>query len=158
MTQADSPERRRDLTEQDPALWQELRDTRDELAERDERFAVLEAEMWAGFEAREARHRQLLEQREEEWARARNALTGREQEASALQTEVARLTGEIQKRDVAIAELTETAFLLRFRLDRILSSPPARLYEALFAIPGLDRVRRWRARRYMADQEQQRPS
>lgn len=158
MTQADSPELGRGLTGQEHALRTELPDIRDELADRDERFAVLEAEMWVGFEAREARHRQLLEEREQEWARVRGELAAREREVAALQTEIGRLGSEVQQRDATIAELTETSFLLRFRLQRILASPPGRLYASLFRLPGLNHLQRRRSRRYMADLARQRPS
>lgn len=155
---ADPPELRRGLTAQEQALREELRDTREELADRDQRFDLLEAEMWAGFEAREARQRQLLEEREQEWARVRGELAAREREFAALQTEIGRLGTEVQQRDAVIAELTETTFLLRFRLQRILSSRSARLYAALFRLPGLNRVQQRRSRRYMAAQARHRPS
>lgn len=149
MTEADNREPRsggRALTNQEQALRGELRDLRDELAERDERFALLEAEMWAGFEAREARHRQLLEERELQLARAH-----------ANEQQVAALQAELQQRTATIAELTEATFRLNIRLERILSSPPARLYAALIRLPGLSRLQQWRSRGYSAALAQHRP-
>lgn len=149
MTEADHRQSRPDtpgLTDPELALHEELRDLREELAARDERFALLEAEMWAGFEAREARQRQLLEEREQQLARAR-----------ACEEQLANLRAEIHQRNVTIAELTESTLRLSVRLERILSSPPARLYAALVQQPGLNWLKQWRARGYSTALARHRP-
>jgi hypothetical protein len=147
MTQAEHPTpEAAQPARHESALLTELRDLREELAERDERFAVLEAEMWADFEAREARHRQLLEEREQQLARAR-----------AREAQLAALQAELHQRDITIAELTESTFQLSVRLERIRSSPPARLYRAVLSRPALQWLRRWQARRFSAALARQRP-
>jgi hypothetical protein len=136
----------------------QLVDARDQLRDRDERFAVLEAEMWAGFEARERRHRELIEGHGQEGARLRGEIATRDQEASALRAEIDRLQHETQLLNGTIAVLTEETFRLQVRLQRILSSPPGRLYARFLELPGFSLLRVWRSRRYESALARRRPS
>lgn len=160
MTDSDVPELHaalRSLSEREETVREELRHARDQLADRDERFAVLEAEMWAGFEARELRHRELIDQHGQEGARLRGEIAAREQEAAALRAEIDRLQREAERLNGTIAVLSEDMLRLQVRLQRILSSPPGRLYARLREAPGLGRLRTWRARQYEAALARRRP-
>ena len=90
---------------------------------RDDRFAVIEAELWAGFEQREQRHREQLEALEQRLAGLQDVTGAREQELRRL----------------------------RVRLDRIVGSAPYRIYQRLQAMPGLRIVRSRRTRAYEAE-------
>src|SRR5579859_2591482 len=123
--QADNPQSEAQPGSASPRpLPNDVRGLLDELAERDERFAVLEEELWAAFEAHEARHRQLLEEREQQLALLRTQVG-----------EVQRLQAAVHERDVTIAQLTETTFRQSVRLQRIQESLPARVYSALIQLP-----------------------
>jgi hypothetical protein len=96
--------------------------TRDELTDRDERFAALEAELWARFEERERRTGEEIARHEREEARLR-------EEAMHLREEAVRL---------------------RVRLDRIQASAPMRLYASFKHFPLLRDIALRRTRQYEA--------
>lgn len=125
----------------------DLHSPREEQAGAPEPFAALEAEMWAGFESREARQRQLLEERELQTARMR----------AAYEAQLAELRAEIERHELTIAELSETRFQTTVRLQRILSSPPWRLYAALLRLPGFRWLQERRERAYSDALARQRP-
>jgi hypothetical protein len=135
MTQADQ----RDLPDDRPAedliqlvaLEREARDglirAREQLLARDERFAAVEAALWAGFEEREQRHRAEL---------SRGAQVGES------------LRQQLEESRAANACLIEANHRLTVRLERILESAPARLYRRLQVLPGIRRIREARTRGY----------
>jgi hypothetical protein len=95
---------------------------RDELNDRDERFAALEAELWQRCEDHERRAR---------------AEVGRyERESAHLRQETIRLR--------------EEAIRLRVRLDRIHCSPPMRVYARLNRLPLMRYIAARRTRKYEA--------
>jgi hypothetical protein len=112
-------------------LEREARDrliqSRDLLHDRDERFAVLEADLWAKFEEHERRNREEVARLARENAALREELVRSEGKAAGVQQEVVRL---------------------RVRLDRILQSPPIRLYGKLARLPGLRALKARRANAY----------
>lgn len=102
---------------------------RDELTDRDERFAALEAELWARFEERERRTGEEIARHEREEARLREEVTHLRQEAILLR---------------------EDAIRLRVRLDRIQASAPMRLYARFKHFPWLRGIALLRTRQYEA--------
>jgi hypothetical protein len=115
------------------ALEREAREglirAREELLARDERFAMVEADLWAGFEDRERGHRERL-------ARCEEALTGAERQLAQVQADNV-LLGEDRLR-------------LQVRLERIINSAPVRVYRSLQDLPGLRGLRALRTRGYEA--------
>jgi hypothetical protein len=137
MTQAE----RSDLSDErrDPAedlvhlveLEREARDglirAREQLLARDERFAAVEADLWAGFEERERKHRAELLRIEE----------------------VIESQGQqLEEYRAANTSLVEANHRLTVRLERVLDSAPGRLYRRLQALPGIRRIRDARTRGY----------
>jgi hypothetical protein len=131
---SDPPDERGDSAEdliQLVALEREARDglirAREQLMARDERFAVVEADLWAGFEERERRHRAEL-------------LSGEQM--------VEALRQQLEESRAAYASLVEANHRLTVRLERVLDSAPARLYRRLQGLPGMRQVRIARTRGY----------
>ncbi|MFZ0040367.1 MAG: hypothetical protein WAK93_03605 [Solirubrobacteraceae bacterium] len=117
----------RAASEREREAREQLIRARDELQARDERFAVLEADLWAGCEERERS--------------ARGEIARHERAQAALREEVARHRTET-------ALLRDELIRLRVRLDRIVGSPPFRVYTRLQQLPGLKAVRGRRTRAY----------
>jgi hypothetical protein len=115
------------------ALEREAREglirAREELLARDEQFAMVEADLWAGFEDRERRHREQV-------AHAEAALATAERQLAQLQAENVLLS--------------EQRLRLQVRLERITNSAPVAVYRRLQELPGLRTVRSLRTRRYEA--------
>jgi hypothetical protein len=115
------------------ALEREAREglirAREELLARDERFAALEADLWAGFEDRERRHREQLAEYEA-------ALAASEQQLARVQADNVLLSDERLR--------------LQVRLERIINSAPVRVYRHLQDLPGLRVVRALRTGGYEA--------
>jgi hypothetical protein len=101
----------------------------EELLARDERFAVVEADLWASFEDRERRHR-------EQFADYDAAVAGLEQQLARVQADN--------------VVLSEDRLRLQVRLERIINSAPVRAYRNVQDLPGLRAVRELRTRGYEA--------
>jgi hypothetical protein len=143
---SDVPEEGHDRAEdlvQLAALERQARDgllrAREQLLARDEGFAAVEADLWAGFEERERRHRAEL-------------LSG-EQLAESLRQQLEESRAELERRRVELeqnreanAGLVEANHRLTVRLERVLDLPPARLYRRLQELPGVRWVRSARTR------------
>ena len=95
---------------------------RDELTDRDDRFAALEAELWARFEEHERGTREEIARHEREEARLREEAT----------------------------RLREEATRLRVRLDGIQASLPMRLYASLKHFPVVRHIALRRTLKYEA--------
>ena len=115
------------------ALEREAREglirAREELLARDERFAVVEADLWAAFEDRERRHREQVAHYEDA---------------------VARLEHQLASVQADNVSLSEDRLRLQIRLERIIDSAPVRAYRHLQHLPGLRAVRSLRTRGYEA--------
>lgn len=103
-----------------------LIEARDELNDRDDAFAALEAEMWARVEEHER---------------------GVQGELAELRDENAALR-EVQR---GLAELRGENAALRLHLAWILASPPERLYTKLKQLPVLRVIAAWRGRKFAAE-------
>lgn len=115
------------------ALEREAREglirAREELQARDDRFAAVEADLWAGFEDRERRHREQIAHHEA-------AVAGLEQQLARVQADN--------------VVLSEDRLRLQVRLERIVNSAPMRAYRHLQDLPGLRALRALRTRDYEA--------
>ena len=115
------------------ALEREAREglirAREELLARDERFAIVEADLWGGFEDRERRHREQL-------AHAEEALAAAERQLAEVRADNALLA--------------EERLRLQVLLERITNSAPVAVYRRLQELPGLRTVRSLRTRGYEA--------
>jgi chromosome segregation ATPase len=111
--------------------------TRDQLNEREQSFAGLEAELWAHFQAHESRHLEEIGRHQREAARLREEIERAQAEASQLRGDVVRL---------------------RVRLDRIQATPPLRLYRAIRRLPGVRGLAEQRTRGYEAALRRRLPS
>jgi chromosome segregation ATPase len=116
---------------------------RDELNDRDERFAALEAELWGHVEEHERSTREEIALQEREATRLREVTIRQREELVGMREETTRLRDEATR-------LRDEATRLRVRLDRIHSSAPMRFYASAKRLPGLRVIAARRTRKYEA--------
>jgi hypothetical protein len=129
------------MSERERTARDRLIQARDELSDRDDRFAALEAELWTQFEQHERRTREEAVLHEREEARLREAVVLHEREE-------ARLRDAVALHEREDASLREEIARLRLRLDQV--SAPMRLYAGIKRLPMLRRIAARRIREWQA--------